>query len=100
MLLAVAILAAVVWPVVVLVLGCFAKSREVTEAHEELNDCITQLYRLAASERQTSGRSAQLTHRRSQPMREILQGLSDDRARRNRSEWSATSSVSTLSIAL
>jgi hypothetical protein len=74
MLLTVAILAVVSLLLVHLVLACLAAARDGDEAHEELNERIRQLHRVA-SVRRTGAAGVQQVYRRAQPFRRILEDV-------------------------
>ena len=75
MLMAATLIAAVGWLVMMLVLGCLAKAKEVGEAREELNDRMRMLCDVAASVGRTSDKGARLVRHRSQPFRQILHNV-------------------------
>ena len=68
----------VAWAVAMLVWACCAAAKEGDEAFEELNESIRKLHQVAQSLAQTSGRSAELVRRRTQPIRTLLEGMGDD----------------------
>ena len=74
----VVVLFVVAWAVALLACASYALAKEGDEALEELDESLRRLQQVAASVTRTSGRSAEFVRRRAQPMRQLLEGISDD----------------------
>jgi hypothetical protein len=71
------VLFVVAWALALLVWASFALAREGDEALEELDESLRRLQQVAASVSRTSGRSAALVRRHAQPIRHLLENISD-----------------------
>lgn len=70
--------AAVVLFILLLGVHCVFAGQDVQEAHEELDEKILQLQKIASSIERTGGRSARLAGSRVVPFRRILARAEDD----------------------
>jgi len=68
----------VAWAIALLFWACCMMAKEGEDAFEELNESIRTLHQVAQSVARTSGRSAELVHRRAQPMRRLLEAAGDE----------------------
>ena len=80
----------VAWVAALLVWACCAVAKEGDDAFEELNESIRKLHQVAQSVARTSGRSAELVGRRSEPIRHLLAGMEDDVAQPQRRSQCST----------
>jgi hypothetical protein len=78
------VLFVIAWAVTLLVWASCALAKEGDEALEELDESLRRLQQVATSVVRTSGRSAELIHRRAQPIRHLLDNIGDDVAQPQR----------------